>query len=32
MVVSQSEVKVTQETENQVSPPETSSGASAVVS
>ena len=28
----QSEVKVTQETENQVSPPETRSGASAVVS
>ena len=31
-VVSQSEEKVTQETENQVSPPETRSGASAVAS
>ena len=31
-VVFQSEVKVTQETENQVSPPETRSGASAVAS
>lgn len=31
-VIFQSEVRVTQETENQVSPPETRSGASAVAS